>query len=158
MRIHILVAALAAASLAGQAAAQVAAPLQASYPTDATLTCEQIAGEVARMDALMVAAAQAQSNAAGQGRAAEAGASVAITGALHAGLLGRVPFAGQAVNAAAGMAKQKAAQAQAVAAEQAQTATVRKTIMLGLFQGKACGAPQAPAVTPVSATTATPGV
>lgn len=152
MRLQALLVACAALAAAGSAQAQApAAPLQVSYPTDATLSCEQIAGEAARMDALMGAAGQAAANAQGQGKMAELGASAAINGALYSGALGRVPGLGMFANAASGMAKQRAAAAQATAAEQVQTAQMRKTIMMGLYQGKACGAPAAaPVVTPAA--------
>lgn len=144
----------AALSLAlGASAAQAQAPLQLSYPTDASMTCEQISAEMVRMDQMMGVSNNAIASAEGAARGAETAASVGVNAALYSGALGRVPGLGMFANAAASQAR---AAAQAKAQREAQTIQVaqqRRAVMGGLYQGKNCGASAATAVSATMATT-----
>lgn len=143
---------LAAAGLA-LAATSAHAQLQASYPADAAMSCEQISAEMVRMDQMMGVSNGAIASAEAGARGAETAASLGVNAALYSGALARVPGLGMFANAAASQAR---AAAQAKAQREAQTIQVaqqRRAIMGGLYQGK-CGA--AATATPVSAVT-TPG-
>ena len=90
----------------------------------------------------------------GSAQGAGLASTVAVEGMLRTGVLGRVPGAGMFANQAANMAKQRAAQVQAEAANTIQTATTRKAVMVGLYAGKGCDAPSAePAVDTAAAPT-----
>jgi hypothetical protein len=154
MRIFVTAAASAALLFAaGSTAAQTAPPLQVTYPTDPMMTCEQLAAEVGRMDQIMGLNAQGIASAQSGAQAANLGQTVAIEGLARSGVLGRMPGIGMFANAASGMAKQSAAAKQKQHEDEMQTAQTRKTVMIGLYQGRACGMPQpqaAPAPTPAS--------
>lgn len=129
--------------------------LHVSYPTDAAMTCDQLTAEIARMEQISGVSAQNAENARGQGAMADGATSVALTAALHSGVLGRVPGLGMFANAA-GAAARRSAEARAQAeAERIQTADQRRTLLSGIYQGRQCGvAPPpapAPAATPVAA-------
>lgn len=128
------------------------APLQMSYPTDASMTCEQISAEMVRMDQLMGVSNSAIASAEGAARGAETAASLGVNAALYSGALGRVPGLGMFANAAAAQAKAAAAAKAQREAQNIQIAQQRRAVMGGLYQGKCAGAP---AATAVSATLAT---
>lgn len=128
------------------------APLQMSYPTDASMTCEQISAEMVRMDQLMGASNSAIASAEGAARGAETAASLGVNAALYSGALGRVPGLGMFANAAAAQAKAAAAAKAQREAQNIQIAQQRRAVMGGLYQGKCAGVPTA---TAVSATLAT---
>lgn len=144
-----------AASLVAVSAAQAQVPLQMSYPTDASMSCEQLMAEMGRMDQLMGLSNGAIANAEGAARGAETAASLGINAALYSGALGRVPGLGMFANAAASQAKASAAAKAQREAQTIQVAQQRRAIMGGLHQGK-CGA-NAGLATPVSATLPTTG-
>ncbi|MDR7229220.1 hypothetical protein J2X45_000283 [Caulobacter sp. BE264] len=140
----------AALSLALSATAAYAqAPLQLSYPTDVSMSCEQISAEMVRMDQLMGLSTSAIASAEGAARGAEAAASLGVNAALYSGALGRVPGLGAFANAAAAQAKAAAAAKAQREAQNIQIAQQRRAVMGGLYQGKCANAPTA---TPVSAT------
>lgn len=142
----------AALSLALSATAVYAqAPLQLSYPTDASMSCEQISAEMMRMDQLMGLSTSAIASAEGAARGAETAASLGVNAALYSGALGRVPGLGAFANAAAAQAKAAAAAKAQREAQNIQIAQQRRAVMGGLYQGKCANAPTA---TPVSATIA----
>jgi hypothetical protein len=146
------VAAAIATSFLFAATAQAAAPLQMSYPTDASLTCEGLLAEMARMDSIMGASASAAGQAQGQATAVDAATSLGMTAALHSGVLGRVPGLGMFGNAAAAASRRNAEAQAKLQQETIQTAQGRRTLMSGIYQGKNCGAPAAPAaVAPAAA-------
>ena len=132
--------------------------LQISYPTDGAMTCEQMNAEVARMDQIVATSNQAAGGAQGAATAANLGATVAIEGALRTGVLGRVPGLGMFANGAANLARQNAEAKQKAAEETIRTATTRRALMTGLYQGKNCAAAPAaaPAATPAAAPIAAP--
>jgi len=156
MRIVATAAISAALVLAAGSSAAQAPPLQVTYPTDPSMTCEQLVSEVARMDQLMTANAQGMASAQGGAQAANLGQTVAIEGLARSGVLGRMPGIGMFANAAGGMAKQSAAAKQKLLQDEMQTAQTRKTVMIGLYQGRGCGAPQ-PAAIPQSTPASTGG-
>ena len=139
MRNFITVGVAVAALLAGSSAS--AQGLQVSYSTDASMDCAAIAAESARMDQLVADANAQVAKADGTAQGAGLASTVAVEGMLRTGLLGRVPGAGMFANNAANMAKQRAAQVRAQAADQVQVATTRKAVMVGLYSGKGCDAP-----------------
>lgn len=120
--------------------------LQVSYPGDAAMDCQAIAGEAARMDQVTADAEARIAKAEGAAKGANLGAGIAVEGMLRTGLLGRVPGAGQLANNAANLARQRAEQTKAEAAAEIQTAGTRKALLAGLYAGKGCDAPP-PAVT-----------
>lgn len=157
MRNILTVGAAAAALLSGSAAS--AQGLQVSYSTDASMDCAAIAAESARMDQLVADANAKVAKADGSAQGAGLASTVAVEGMLRTGVLGRMPGAGMFANQAAGMAKQRAAQVRAQAESDIQTATTRKAVMVGLYQGKGCDAPQAASApaAPVDAASAPTG-
>ncbi len=129
--------------------------LRVSYATDATLTCEQLIDEIARMEEIAGISAQNAQNAQTQGAIVDGAASVAVTAALHTGVLGAVPGLGMFANAA-GQAARRNAEARARAeAERIQVAEQRHTLLTGIYQGRQCAAPTAPAAT-IAAVAAVP--
>jgi hypothetical protein len=125
----------------------------------AMMSCEQLSAEVVRVNGLIAAANGQAASADGQARGAELGASVAINGALYSGALGRVPGLGMFANQAANLAKQRAANKAAQAAQTIRDAEMRRAVVEGIYQAKTCG--QATAVSsattiPVAATTVAP--
>jgi hypothetical protein len=148
-------AAAAIASFLVASAAQAAdAPLQMSYPTDASLTCEGLTTEIARMDQIMGVSNDAIAGANGQARAAELGASAAVNGALYSGALGKVPGLGMFANRAAAMARQNAANKAAQQEANIRTAEGRKAMLNGIYMGKNCAAmstASAPVAAPAAA-------
>lgn len=117
-------------------------PLQVSYPTDGNLDCAGLDGEIARMDSIMGVSSDQAAKAQGSAQAAELGASAAINGALYSGALGRAPGLGLFGNAAAGLAKQRAAAKEAEAKETIRTAETRRAMLMGMYAGKGCNVPQ----------------
>ncbi|HEY0650491.1 hypothetical protein [Phenylobacterium sp.] len=151
MRKIITVGVAVAALLSGSAAS--AQGLQVSYSTDASMDCAAVAAESARMDQLVADANARIGKANGSAQGAGMASTVAVEGMLRTGVLGRVPGAGMFANQAANLAKQRAAQVQAEAANTIQTATTRKAVMVGLYSGKGCDAP--PAAAPAAEVEAT---
>lgn len=129
------------------------AQMQMTQGSDATLTCEQLAAEVARMDQAMVLANNAIAGADGAARAADMGASLGMEAALRSGALTKMPGLGRFASLAASAAKQAAASKAEQGAQNIQIAQQRRAIMSGLYQGRACGS--APVATPVSMTMTT---
>ncbi len=127
------------------------AQIQASYPADATMSCEQLSAEMIRMDQMMGVSNSNIASAEAGARGAETAASLGVNAALYSGALGRVPGLGMFANAAASQAKAMAAAKAQREAQNIQVAQQRHAIMGGLYQGK-CGAA---AVTQVSATMTT---
>ncbi|WP_454759288.1 SH3 domain-containing protein [Caulobacter segnis] len=148
-----LIATLAAAGLALAATTAHAQTLQLTYPTDASMSCDQISAEMVRMDQVMGVSNGAIASAEGAARGAETAASLGINAALYSGALGRVPGLGMFANAAASQAKAAAAAKAQRETQNIQVAQQRRAIMAGLHQGK-CGA--AAAVIPATLTTTTP--
>jgi len=133
------------------AATTAHAQIQASYPADATMSCEQLSAEMIRMDQMMGVSNTNIASAEAGARGAETAASLGVNAALYSGALGRVPGLGMFANAAASQAKAMAAAKAQREAQNIQVAQQRRAIMGGLYQGK-CGAA---AVTQVSATMTT---
>ncbi|MBU2379029.1 MAG: hypothetical protein KJ824_07680 [Alphaproteobacteria bacterium] len=125
------------------------APMLVSYPTDASMTCDQLAAEIVRTAEIAGIAADNAASAESQGAMATAATSVAINGALYSGALGRVPGLGMFANAAGGMARRNAEARARAEAERVRVAEQRHTLMTGIYQGRQCGMPAAPA--PVAA-------
>jgi hypothetical protein len=141
------------AALATGGAATAQMQMQMTQGGDATLTCEQLAAEVARMDQAMVLANNAIAGADGAARAADLGASLGMEAALRSGALTKMPGLGRFASLAASAAKQAAASKAEQGAQNIQIAQQRRAIMSGLYQGRACGS--APVATPVSMTMTT---
>lgn len=150
MRKIIVIGVATAALLAGPASAQA---LQVSYPGDASMDCAAIATEGSHMDQTVADANAQVAKANGSAQGAGLASTVAVEGMLRTGMLGRVPGAGMFANNMANMAKQRAAQVQAQAAETIQTATTRKAMLAGLYSGKGCDVapPAAPPAAPAPA-------
>jgi hypothetical protein len=134
------------ALLAGPAFA--AEPLQVSYPSDAQMDCSAIAAESGRMDQVIADAGAQAGKAEGSAKGAGLAGTVAVEGMLRTGLLGRMPGLGQAANQMSNMARQRAEQVKAQAAETINTANTRKALLAGLYSGKSCDA--APAAQPAA--------
>lgn len=148
-----LIATFAATALALAATAAQAQTPQLTYPTDASMSCDQISAEMVRMDQVMGVSNGAIASAEGAARGAETAASLGVNAALYSGALGRVPGLGMFANAAASQAKAAAAAKAQREAQNIQVAQQRRAVMAGLYQGK-CGA--AAAVVPATLTTASP--
>jgi hypothetical protein len=139
-----------AAALAMPASAQAqrrAEPqLQVSYPTDGTLTCEQLTFEITRMEEIAGVSAQNAQNAENQGAMASGATSVAVNAALYSGALGAVPGLGMFANAAGAAARRNAEARARAEAERIRIADQRRSLLSGIYQGRQCGmAPAAPA-------------
>lgn len=132
--------------------AQAQTVLQLSYPTDASMSCDQISAEMVRMDQMMGVSNSAIASAEGAARGAETAASLGVNAALYSGALGRVPGLGMFANAAASAAKASAAAKAQREAQNIQIAQQRRAVMGGLYQGKCSAGAMA---TPVSATMTT---
>lgn len=113
--------------------------LQVSYPTDGSMTCEQLTAEVARMDEIAGISAQNAQNAQNQGAMAEGAAGVAVNAALYSGALGRVPGLGMFANAAGAAARRNAEARAREEAERIRVAEQRRTLLSGIYQGRQCG-------------------
>ncbi|MBL8555359.1 MAG: hypothetical protein JNL41_13865 [Phenylobacterium sp.] len=122
--------------------------LQVSYPTDAQMDCAAIAAESGRMDQVIGEATAQANKAEGSAKGAGVAGTVAVEGMLRTGLLGRMPGLGQAANQMSSMARQRAEQVKAQAAETINTANTRKALLAGLYSGKSCDA--APPVQPAA--------
>ena len=145
------------ALMVGSAAVAGEPPLQISYPGDAQMDCPALSAEIGRMEGIMGISSDEASKAQGTARAAELGASVGVNAALYSGALGRVPGLGMFGNAAAGMAKSRAAQKEAEAKERIRTAETRRAMLMGMHAGKSCGVAAAtPAAVPAAAPVETP--
>jgi hypothetical protein len=140
--------------MAGSAAMAAEPPLQISYPTDGGLSCDGLTTEIARMDSIMGISSDAAAQAQGTARATELGVGVATNAALYSGALGRVPGLGMFGNAAASVAKSRAAAKEAEAAERIRTAENRRAMLMGMYAGKSCNAPPAAPPAPVAAVAA----
>lgn len=143
----------AALSLVLAATTAHAQALQLTYPTDASMSCDQINAEMARMDQVMGVSNGAIASAEAGARGAETAASLGVNAALYSGALGRVPGLGMFANAAAAQAKAAAAAKAQRETQNIQVAQQRRAVMSGLYQGK-CGA--AAAVVPATLMTSSP--
>lgn len=134
------VAALAGACSAtgGGGSTNLAPLIQVSQPGDAAMTCEELSTEIAAMDTAMAEHRMAAANAERSGAAAGTGADLATNAALYSGALGRVPGLGLAANAAANQARASAAAEAARREENARNAEMRRTALMGVYQGKGC--------------------
>jgi len=131
--------ALLAAGCATTSTSEPATPLlQVNNPGDANMSCDALSVEIARMDQIMGADMQAVADAEARGSAVNAGASVATSAAAYSGALGRVPGIGFAANAAAGHASNQAAAEAERREENARRAELRRTGLMGIYQGKGC--------------------
>jgi hypothetical protein len=148
-----LIATFAATALALAATTAQAQTLQLTYPTDASMSCDQISAEMTRMDQVMGVSNGAIASAEGAARGAETAASLGINAALYSGALGRVPGLGMFANAAASQAKAAAAAKAQRETQNIQVAQQRRAVMAGLYQGK-CGA--GASVVPATLTTSSP--
>ncbi len=135
-------------------------PLLVSYPTDASMTCDQLSTEIVRVAEIAGIAAQNAQNAEGQGAMANAAAGLAVNAALYSGALGAVPGLGLFANAAGGMARRNAEARARAEAERVRVAEQRHTLLTGIFQGRQCGQPVAPVpvAAPVVEATVAPAV
>lgn len=146
-RLLLAATAVAAVFAAGSASAQVQGQaLQVSYPTDASLDCAGIATEATRMDQLIADSNAQIAKADGAAQGAGLAGTVAVEGMLRSGVLARAPGLGMFANNAAAMAKQRAEANKQAYAQQIQTATTRKAMLVGMYSGKGCNA--APAAAP----------
>ena len=125
--------------------------LQVSYPTDAGMDCTAIATESGRMDQVIATANGQISGADGSARGAGLASTVAVEGLARSGMLAKMPGVGMFANQAASMARQRGEAVKAQAAQTVQTANTRKALLSGLYAGKSCDAPAAPAPTAASA-------
>lgn len=123
--------------------------LQVSYPTDGSMTCEQLTAEVARMDEIAGISAENAQNAQNQGAMAEGAAGVAVNAALYSGALGRVPGLGMFANAAGAAARRNAEARAREEAERIRIAEQRRNLLSGIYQGRQCGVPAPVAVAPL---------
>lgn len=129
------------------------APLQVSYPTDASMTCEQMVFEIANMDQIAGVSTQNAQNAQNEGAMADSATSVAVSAALYSGALGRVPGLGMFANAAGAAARRNAEARARQEQERIAVAQQRRTLLSGIYQGRNCAAQaqaQVPAVQPVA--------
>lgn len=134
-----------AMATSGQAGAQ---GLQITTPMDGSMSCEQLTGEIARMEQAMGAANATMASADGAARAANLGATIGVEAALRSGALARMPGLGRFASMASNAAQTAAANRAQEGAQAIQIAQQRRAIMSGLYQGKGCGA--AATVTPAS--------
>ena len=145
---------LAAAALAAAVSVPAFAadpPLQVSYPTDATLSCDALTVEAARMDTIIAAANDATAKANGSGKAAGLAGTIAVEAGARSGVFGRMPGLGFAANAMSGAAQKNAQNQAATQAEIIQTAQTRQTVVRALYTGKGCGTATAAAAPAVAA-------
>ena len=128
-------------------------PLQVSYVTDGGLTCEQLFGEIGRMEEIAGISAENARNAETQGALVDGAASVAVSAALYSGALGAVPGLGMFANAAGAAARRNAEARARAEAERIRVAEQRHSLLTGIYQGRQCGAPPpAPAPVAIAAT------
>jgi hypothetical protein len=112
------------------------------------MTCEQILGEMARMDQAMGLANTEITNANGAAKVADTGVALGMEAALRSGALNKMPGLGRFAGMAAQAAKASAAAKAEQGAQAIQAAQQRRAIMAGLYQGRNCGVQAAP--TPVA--------
>jgi hypothetical protein len=144
MRYGIAIAAISGV-LVTPAYAQLPTTIQVSQPGDANMTCPDLTAEIGRMDQVLGTAQQNQANAAQSSATAGAVGSAAVNGALYTGALGRVPGLGFLASGAQRLAQQNAEAKAAEAAKLQQDATMRRTMLMGMYTGKQCDNPQAQA-------------
>lgn len=120
---------------------------------DAAMSCEQIMGEIARMDQTMGLANAAIANANGAAQAADTGVALGMEAALRSGALAKMPGLGRFAGMAAQAAKASAAAKAEQGAQSVQAAQQRRAVMAGLYQGRSCGT-TAPMTAPMTAMTA----
>jgi hypothetical protein len=120
--------------------------LQVSYVTDGNLTCEQLTGEITRMEEIAGISAENAQNAQTQGALVDGAVSVGVTAAAYSGVLGAVPGLGLFANMA-GQAARRNGEARARAeAERIRIAEQRHSLLTGIYQGRRCGVPPSPAM------------
>ena len=112
--------------------------IQVHNPGDSAMTCPELETEIAEMDALMAAEMQSAANAEARGDTAATGANVATNAALYSGALGQVPGLGFAANAAAGHSQAQARAEAERREENARRAELRRTSLMGIYQGRGC--------------------
>lgn len=152
-KLALVAAATTFAAYAGAASAQAPLPtmIQVSMPGDGAMSCPDLAAEIGRMDQIMGQSQQNQASAQSGGMMAGVLGSAAVNGAAYSGVLGRVPGLGFLAGGAQRMAQQNAEQKAAEQAKLQQDAQMRRTMISGIYQGKACDQPQAQAIaTPVA--------
>lgn len=144
-----------AVALAGPSLAQQPGEpaLRVSYAADASMTCEQLMQEIARMEEIAGISTQNAANAQSQGQMAETASGMAVNAALYSGALGRVPGLGMFANAAGAAARRNAEARARAEAERVQVAEQRRTLLTGIYQGRQCGMPT-PAPAPAAAAAA----
>ncbi|HWQ87950.1 hypothetical protein [Brevundimonas sp.] len=125
--------------------------LQVSYPTDGSLTCDQLTVEITRMEEIAGISAQNARNAENQGAIANGATSVAVNAALYSGALGAVPGLGLFANAAGAAARRNAEARARAEAERIRIAEQRRSLLSGIYQGRQCGIPVAPSPEAVAA-------
>lgn len=125
MRIPVFAAA-AAVLLAGCQTTGGGASLQTHKPGDSAMGCEEIAQEIAAMDQIIGDADASET----QRQMTESGVAVAQTAAIHSGAGNIVPGA-NLVGGLLSMGTQGAK-------DQKEKATLRRTSLMGMYQGKGC--------------------
>jgi hypothetical protein len=133
-------------SLALATALAIGTPALAQYSLngatpEASLSCDQLMGEIARMDQAMGLANTAIANAAGAAQATDTGVALGMEAALRSGALAKMPGLGRFAGMAAQAAKASAAAKAEQGAQAIQVAQQRRTMMAGLYQGRNCSAP-----------------
>lgn len=128
--------------------------LQVSYPADATMGCDQIQIEIARMDQVVGAANSAIASADGTAKAANLGATVAVEAALRSGALSRMPGLGRFASMAASQAQASAVARTERETQNIQLAQQRRAVMGSLHQVKGCNAQVAAIPAAMAATAA----
>jgi hypothetical protein len=116
--------------------------IQVSQPGDANLSCPDLTAQIGQMDQILGTAQQNQANAATSSATAGAVGSAATSAALYSGALGRMPGLGFLAGGAQRLMQQNAEQKAADAAKLQQDATMRRTMLMGMYTGKACDNPQ----------------
>jgi hypothetical protein len=131
--------------------------LQVSYPTDGSLSCDQLLVEIGRMEEIAGVSAENAQNAQNQGALADGATGVAINAAAYSGALGAVPGLGMFANMAGGAARRNAEARARAEAERIRIADQRRSLLSGIYQGRQCGVPAVapPVAAPVAALPAT---
>ena len=131
--------------------------IQVSQPGDANLTCPDLTQQIAQMDQILGTAQQNQASAETSGQTAGIVGSAATNAALYSGAFGRMSGLGFLAGGAQRLMQQGAEAKAAEAAKLQQDATMRRTMLMGMYTGKACDNPQAQqAAAPAQAAPAAP--
>ncbi len=108
--------------------------LQVQQPGDASMSCAELAGEIGAMDQVIGEANAAET----EGQLTGAGIAVAEQAAIYGGAgaaLGRALPAASVLSGFLGSTQQAAQQS---AKERAQAAQLRRTSLMGIYQGRGC--------------------